>query len=74
MKKTLNIDEPALRAKVRANIERLNVSDAEVARLAQVSRPNLSRWLNGHKSFGLESLTRVLAAVGLSLEIGETKP
>jgi len=73
MKQTRNIDEAALRVKVRARIDFLKESDAAIARLAGVSRPNLSRWLSGQKSFGLESLSRVLAAVGLSLEIGETK-
>lgn len=66
-------NEPDLRVKVRARIAKLEITVTEVARLAGIHPVSASRWINGHMSLGYAPLGKVLAAVGLSLELREVK-
>ena len=69
----MNLDEPKLRSKVLSRMERLKLTQTSLANLAEVPRENLCKWLGGHRSFSLESLTRVLSACGMALELREVK-
>jgi len=65
------IDEAALRVKVAARMEQLKISQTDVAKLSGFSQGKLSAWLGGHKKIRLDSLAKILQAVGLGLLVQE---
>lgn len=66
------VDEDALRVRVSARMEALDLTQQQVARAANYPQSKLSAWLSGGgKKIRLDSLIRVLNAVGLGLVAAE---
>lgn len=56
-----------VREAVKREMERRGLSIAALAELAGVWRPNLSRWLSGHRDTSLECAERTMHALGLEV-------
>jgi len=68
---TLAIEEPlALGAQLRAARLERGVSQSALARRTGIPQPAISRFENGHEVFSVERFGRLVAGLGLRLELG----
>lgn len=59
---------------VQMALDQSDLSQAELARRAGISRSVLNAYLKGHREPGADALLRIVSAAGGKLELGERKP
>jgi transcriptional regulator with XRE-family HTH domain len=64
----MDVDQK-IRLRIRQEMKRQNITQAELARRLSIKPPSLAQILSGHRGILPESLMNVLAALGLTIEI-----